>query len=56
MSMKVTKEKQKILRMLVKEIIVGKDKIIIHHSIPLNEEKKTKNVKSYLLKIIVYKM
>jgi site-specific DNA recombinase len=42
-------ERQKILRMLVKEIVVGKDKITIHHSIPTNEEKKTKDIKSYLL-------
>ena len=43
------KDKKKILRLLVKEIIVGPDSIEIKHSIPLKEEKKRNNEKSYQL-------
>lgn len=43
------KEKKKILRLLVKEIIVGEDNIEIKHSISLKEEKKRNNEKSYQL-------
>jgi site-specific DNA recombinase len=43
------KEKKKILRLLVKEIIVGDDIIDIRHSIPLKEAKNEQNDKSYQL-------
>jgi len=43
------KEKKKILRLLVKEIIVGDDIIDIKHSIPLKETKNENNEKSYQL-------
>jgi site-specific DNA recombinase len=43
------KDKKKILRLLVKEIIVGENSIEIKHSIPLKEEKKRNNEKSYQL-------
>jgi site-specific DNA recombinase len=43
------KDKKKILRLLVKEIIVREETIEIRHSIPLKQEKKTKNQKSYQL-------
>jgi len=42
-------EKKKILRLLVKEIIVGDDIIDIKHSIPLKETKNENNEKSYQL-------
>ncbi|UKJ06125.1 recombinase family protein [Solitalea lacus] len=43
------KEKKKILRLLVKEIIVGDDLIDIKHSIPLKEAENENNEKSYQL-------
>lgn len=43
------KEKKKILRLLVKEIMVGDDIIEIKHSIPLKEVKNENNEKSYQL-------
>lgn len=44
------KEKKKILRLLVKEVVVGDDIIDIRHSIPLKEAKKNdQNEKSYQL-------
>ena len=43
------KEKKKILRLLVKEIVVGDDIIDIRHSIPLKETKNEQNDKSYQL-------
>jgi site-specific DNA recombinase len=43
------KEKKKILRLLVKEIVVGDDIIEIKHSIPLKEAKNENNDKSYQL-------
>jgi site-specific DNA recombinase len=43
------KGKKKILRLLVKEIIVGDDIIDIRHSIPLKEGKNEQNDKSYQL-------
>jgi site-specific DNA recombinase len=43
------KEKKKILRLLVKEIIVGDETIEIKHSIPLRETKNENNKKSYKL-------
>jgi site-specific DNA recombinase len=43
------KEKKKILRLLVKEVIVGDDIIDIKHSIPLKEGKNEQNDKSYQL-------
>jgi site-specific DNA recombinase len=42
-------QKQNILRMIVKEIIVGEDEIRIKHSIPMDIEKKTNLLKSCLL-------
>jgi len=42
-------EKKKILRLLVKEVIVGDDVIDIRHSIPLREAKDEQNEKSYQL-------
>jgi site-specific DNA recombinase len=43
------KEKKKILRLLVKEIVVGEDIIDIKHSIPLKEAKNGNNDESYQL-------
>jgi site-specific DNA recombinase len=43
------KEKKKILRLLVKEIVVGDDIIEIKHSIPLKESKNENKDKSYQL-------
>jgi len=43
------KEKKKILRLLVKEVVVGDDIIEIKHSIPLKEAKNGQNDKSYQL-------
>jgi len=43
------KEKKKILRLLVKEVIVGEDIIDIRHSIPLKEVADEHNNKSYQL-------
>ncbi len=43
------KEKKKILRLLVKEVVVGDDMIDIRHSIPLKEAKNEQNKKSYQL-------
>jgi site-specific DNA recombinase len=43
------KEKKKVLRLLVKEVVVGDDVIEIRHSIPLNEAKNEQNEKSYQL-------
>lgn len=42
-------EKRKILRLLVKEVVVGDDIIDIRHSIPLKETKNEQNDKSYQL-------
>jgi site-specific DNA recombinase len=43
------KEKKKILRLLVREVIVGDNIIDIRHSIPLKEGKNEQNDKSYQL-------
>ena len=43
------KEKKKILKLLVKEIVVGDDSIEIKHSIPLKEGENENNDKSYQL-------
>jgi site-specific DNA recombinase len=43
------KEKKKILRLLVKEVVVGDDSIDIRHSIPLKENKNEQNKKNYQL-------
>jgi len=43
------KEKKKILRLLVKEIVVGDDTLEIKHSIPLKEAKNGNNDNSYQL-------
>lgn len=43
------KEKKKILRLLVKEVVVGDDLIDIRHSIPLKEAKNEQNEKNYQL-------
>jgi site-specific DNA recombinase len=43
------KEKKKILRLLVKEIIIGNDIIDIRHSIPLKEAQNEQKSKSYQL-------
>lgn len=43
------KEKKKILRLLVKEVVVGDDIIDIRHSIPLKEAKNEQNEKNYQL-------
>jgi len=43
------KEKKKILRLLVKEVVVGDDCIDIRHSIPLKEAKNEQNEKNYQL-------
>ena len=43
------KEKKKILRLLVKEVVVGNDSIDIRHSIPLKENKDEQNKKNYQL-------
>jgi site-specific DNA recombinase len=43
------KEKKKILRLLVREVVVGEDSIEIKHSIPLKEAKNEQNEKSYQL-------
>ena len=43
------KEKKKILRLLVKEVIVGDDIIDIRHSIPLKEGKNEQDDKNYQL-------
>ena len=42
-------EKRKILRLMVKEVVVGDDIIDIRHSIPLKEAKNEQNDKSYQL-------
>ena len=44
-----THVKRKILKLLVKEILVGAESIIINHSIPLKETEKTEQKKSYQL-------
>ena len=43
------KEKKKILRLLVREVMVGDDLIDIRHSIPLKEAKNEQNEKNYQL-------
>lgn len=43
------KEKKKILRLLVKEVVVGDNTIDIRHSIPLKENKNEQNKKNYQL-------
>jgi len=43
------KEKKKILRLLVKEVVVGDGSIDIKHSIPLKENKNEQNEKNYQL-------
>lgn len=43
------KEKKKILRLLVKEVVVGDNSIDIRHSIPLKENKNEQNKKNYQL-------
>ncbi len=48
------KEKKKILRLLVKEVIVGDDIIDIRHSIPLKEAKNEQNEKNYQVTVVVH--
>ena len=43
------KEKRKIIKLLVKDIVVGTDKITIKHSIPLKEIENTNKTQSYQL-------
>ena len=43
------KEKKKIMRLLIKEVVVGDDIIDIRHSIPLKEGKNEQNDKNYQL-------
>jgi site-specific DNA recombinase len=43
------KDKRKIVKLLVKEILVGEDSIIINHSIPVKETENTEQQKSYQL-------
>ena len=42
-------DRQRILRLLVKEVLVGSDSITIKHSIPVNSSAGTSNLPSYLL-------
>ena len=42
-------ERQKILRVLVKQITVGKETIIVHHSIPVTTVAGTEKSESYPL-------
>ena len=49
------KEKKKILRLLVKEVVVGDDIVDIRHSIPLKEAKNEQNEKNYQLCTKSYK-
>ena len=44
------KERQRILRLVVKEIIIGTDTITIKHSIPYSHSKKNDNHSCYLLR------
>jgi len=44
------KERQKILRLIVKEIIVGSDTITIKHSIPVSNSSGSTDASSYLLR------
>lgn len=43
------KDKRKIVKLLIKEILVGEDSIEIKHSIPVKESENTDQGKSYLL-------
>ena len=43
------KDRRKIVKLLIKEILVGEDSIEIKHSIPVKEAKNTDQEKSYLL-------
>ena len=43
------KDKRKIVKLLIKEILVGEDSIEIMHSIPVKESENTEQGKSYLL-------
>ena len=43
-------EKQAIVRLLVKEVVVGETAVHIHHSIPVPQKKMTANSISYLLR------
>lgn len=43
------KEKKKVLRLLVKEIIIGDDIIDIKHSIPVKKTQNEQNIESYQL-------
>ncbi len=42
-------DKRKIVKLLIKEILVGEDSIEIKHSIPVKESENTDQGKSYLL-------
>ncbi len=42
-------EKQKVVRLLVKDVIVGEDTVQINHSIPISQKKMTQKSCSYLL-------
>jgi site-specific DNA recombinase len=42
-------DKRKIIKLLIKEILVGEDSIEIKHSIPVKEAENTDQEKSYLL-------
>ncbi len=44
-----TQQKQKIVRLLVREVVVGPDSITIHHSIPLSQRLTEQKVPSYRL-------
>ena len=39
-----TEEKQKIIRLVVKEILIGPDTITIKHSIPISKSPKSRNL------------
>jgi site-specific DNA recombinase len=43
-------ERQKVVRLVVKEVIVGSDKITIKHSIPIQGSEGGSNIQSYLLR------
>jgi len=43
-------ERQKVVRLVVKEVIVGSDKITIKHSIPIQGSGEGSNIQSYLLR------
>lgn len=42
-------QKQKIVRLLVREVVVGRDTVTIHHSVPLSEHRTGQKVPGYRL-------